>query len=251
STLGIDVVIAKGGPDANAYIYDPPDESFGDNDLMAPSNCGGGRQCGLSHISFCYDRATPTPTPTDTATPTNTPTDTATPTPTDTATPTPTDTATPTDTPTATPTPPMFEGCTPGFWKNHLDAWAATGYAPGDSFEAVFGVDAFAGSPTLLEVVTLGGGGLNALARHAVAALLNAAHPDVDPDPAYDTPAEVIAAFQSAYASGDYATTKNALAMSNESGCPLNSYYTAPVFARIVSVLQRLVQASKDLLSGN
>ena len=104
STLGIDLVLAKGGRDANAYIYDPPNESFGDTDLMAPANCGGGdRQCGLSHISFCYDEDEDTPTPTETNTPT--PTETNTPTPTETNTPTPTETSTPTATPTGTLTP--------------------------------------------------------------------------------------------------------------------------------------------------
>ena len=28
STLGMDAVIAKGGPNANAYVYDPPAESM-------------------------------------------------------------------------------------------------------------------------------------------------------------------------------------------------------------------------------
>ena len=112
STLGIDLVLAKGGRDANAYIYDPPNESFGDTDLMAPANCGGGdRQCGLSHISFCYDEDEDTPTPTETNTPT--PTETNTPTPTETNTPTPTETSTPTATPTDTATPTPTETNTP------------------------------------------------------------------------------------------------------------------------------------------
>ena len=68
----------------------------------------------------------------------------------------------------------------------------------------------------------LGGGGLNALARHAVAALLNAADPDVDPDPLFDTTAEVIAAFQDAFDSGDFQPTKNLFAASNEAGCPID-----------------------------
>jgi hypothetical protein len=58
----------------------------------------------LNHIgdrvgSDCREKATPTPTPTETETPT--PTDTATPSPTK----TPTETPTPTDTPTETPSP--------------------------------------------------------------------------------------------------------------------------------------------------
>ena len=55
STLGMDAVIAKGGPNANAYVYDPPAESFGDTGLHSPINPNNGQPFGLSHISFCYD----------------------------------------------------------------------------------------------------------------------------------------------------------------------------------------------------
>ena len=82
------------------------------------------------------------------------------------------------------------EGCTPGFWKQdqHFDSWV--GFAPTDSFEAVFGVDVTlrvggqgtVDDPTLLDALNATGGGVNALARHAVAALLNASNPDVDSD---------------------------------------------------------------------
>jgi hypothetical protein len=55
STLGIDAVIVKGGPDANLYVYDPPTESFGDAGLHSPINPSNGQPYGLSHIEFCYD----------------------------------------------------------------------------------------------------------------------------------------------------------------------------------------------------
>jgi hypothetical protein len=55
--------------------------------------------------------------------------------------------------------------------------------------------------------------------RHTVAALLNAASPDVDFDL---TVAEVIGAFQAAFDSGDFDTTKDLFAGLNEQGCPLN-----------------------------
>jgi len=112
-------------------------------------------------------------------------------------------------------------GCTPGYWKqdHHFDSWS--GYAPGDSFEAVFGRNV-PGNPTLLDALRSGGGGLNALMRHTVAALLNAASPEVDPVAAFNSTAEVIAAFQAAVDSGGYETTKNLFAASNEAGCPLN-----------------------------
>ncbi len=54
STFGVDAVIVKGGNNANLYAYDPPAESFGDNDLVSPNNASGG-PAGLSHIDFCFD----------------------------------------------------------------------------------------------------------------------------------------------------------------------------------------------------
>jgi hypothetical protein len=117
------------------------------------------------------------------------------------------------------PPPPGDEGCTPGYWKQsqHFDSWE--GYATGDDFDTVFGVDLFSPDITLLQALNLGGGGVNALARHAVAALLNAASSGVD---ASLTEAEVIQLVQDAETSGDFEAAKNTLAASNELGCPLN-----------------------------
>ena len=69
---------------------------------------------------------------------------------------------------------------------------------------------------TLGEAVQLQGGGLNALARHAVAALLNAASPDVDYDLTID---EIIDLVNDAIASGEYEDAKNILEAYNEQGC--------------------------------
>lgn len=118
-------------------------------------------------------------------------------------------------------TPPSGgEGCTPGYWRQeqHFDSW--TGYAPTDLFSSVF-ADAFPGQ-TLLDVVWARGGGLNALGRHAVAALLNTSSAGVE----YDyTAAEVIALFNEAYASGDrhvIENQKNVFDFLNNQGCGLN-----------------------------
>lgn len=54
STLGMDAVIVKGGNNANAYVYDPPAESFGDGGLHSPDNASG-NPAAISHIEFCYD----------------------------------------------------------------------------------------------------------------------------------------------------------------------------------------------------
>lgn len=119
------------------------------------------------------------------------------------------------------------QGCTPGYWRqeHHFDSW--TDYAPEDLFSDVFArvITVGAGgqdtidNPTLLEAVWATGGGVSALARHAVAALLNAASPDVDYPYSVD---EVIAMVQSAIDSGDFNATKDLFASANELGCPLN-----------------------------
>ena len=113
------------------------------------------------------------------------------------------------------------QGCTPGYWKqpHHFADWAAP-YAPTDLFSAYF-EDAF-GSKTLLEVLSQGGGGLNALGRHTVAALLNSANPEVN----YDiSTSGVITAFNDVYEGtrAEYNALKNEFAGFNEQGCPLNN----------------------------
>lgn len=120
------------------------------------------------------------------------------------------------------------EGCTPGYWKNHAGIYSHSkggqkkpsaweGYAPTDSYDATFGVTSSFGG-TLIDAANRGGGGENALGRHAVAALLNAANSGVS----YAfTEAQVIALVQAAYASGDFTGAKDQLATENEQGCPL------------------------------
>ena len=103
------------------------------------------------------------------------------------------------------------QGCTPGFWRNHLIHWGPTGYTPEMEFNSVFtGCDLVPDGATLGQVIdapqTYG-----ALAFHAVAALLNSTHPDVD----YEwTEAEV----KAAACAGD----KDALADANDAGCSLS-----------------------------
>lgn len=113
------------------------------------------------------------------------------------------------------PPPGGGEGCTPGYWKQdqHFDSWV--GYSPSDSFDAVFGVS-YGG--TLLDAANAGGGGANALARHAVAALLNSTS---SVDYFYST-AEVISIVQDAFNSGDYESAKDLFEFQNELGCPLD-----------------------------
>jgi hypothetical protein len=159
------------------------------------------------------------PPPTETETPPP-PTETETPPPpTETETPPPpTETETPPP-PTETPPPTGGEGCTPGYWRQeqHFDSWV--GYYPSNDFGFVFDVSPTFDPHSLLDAVWLGGAGESALARHAVAALLNASNPGVNY--AYSV-SQVIAMVQFAYESGAFEATKDLFAEQNEAGCPLN-----------------------------
>ncbi len=121
------------------------------------------------------------------------------------------------------------DGCTPGYWKNHLDSWEETAYEPEDIVSTVFsaagGLEA--GNATLEEALRFGGGGGIAgasriLLRAAVASLLNASHPDVSFG---RTAADVIDDVNDALASGHrrtMLTLATTLDNENNSGCPLN-----------------------------
>ena len=100
------------------------------------------------------------------------------------------------------------EGCSPGYWKKK--SWAGTGFTQGQTLESVFNVPDSLGldNVTLLEALETGGGGVEAFLRHAVAALLNAADPNVfyplELDPANPT-GEIIAVVNTALALNDAA----------------------------------------------
>ena len=135
-------------------------------------------------------------------------------------------TSTSTTTTTTTTTPEGGEGCTPGFWKGNAvnkgaSQWADP-YDPTDLVSSVFVAPKNIGSLTLLAGLQLGGGGVNALTRHAIAAVLSAAHPDID----YPlTVAEIVAAVNAAYASGDAGVIedlKNVLDTFNNLGCGIS-----------------------------
>ncbi|MFP3883779.1 MAG: hypothetical protein ACLFWH_15885, partial [Actinomycetota bacterium] len=105
TNLAVDIVVAKGGPNANLYRYEPA--VTGDNGLHSPLNDESGLWYGLSHISFCYSvKSTTTTTvePTTTTTVEPTTTTTVEPTTTTTVEPTTTTTVEPTTTTTVEPT---------------------------------------------------------------------------------------------------------------------------------------------------
>jgi hypothetical protein len=107
-------------------------------------------------------------------------------------------------------------GCSPGYWKNH-SGWPSP-YSPGMQFSSVFS-NAFPGK-TMQQVISQGGGGLNALGRQTVSALMNAASLGL----AFELSTnDVISRFNAAFASGVYEPTKNqfeALTDVNGRGCP-------------------------------
>jgi hypothetical protein len=109
------------------------------------------------------------------------------------------------------------DGCTPGYWKqpHHFDSWPAA-YAPGQYFDVVFGDGPHI---TLLQALKRNGGGENAFLRHATAALLNAASPEVIYPYSED---DVRALVEFAYTTGAFEDTKNLFATANEGWCPLN-----------------------------
>ncbi|MBC7080645.1 MAG: hypothetical protein H5T44_00095 [Thermoplasmatales archaeon] len=84
--------------------------------------------------------------------------------------------------------PEPYEGLSHGYWKNHIYSWID--YNPDDKINSIF--DRTASSPytnigelTLLQVLNYKGGddiqdAAGILLRQAVAALLNAAHPDIN-----------------------------------------------------------------------
>lgn len=131
------------------------------------------------------------------------------------------------------------DGCTPGYWKQeqHWGSWAVpldTKY--GDVFEACWDADANSGagdyayyelqkpesgnlcSLTLLDGLSLRGGGVNAMARHAAAAYLNAASPDVE---YYWTAGEIEDLVNEALTVGGIEDVHGQLADMNERYCPL------------------------------
>jgi hypothetical protein len=113
------------------------------------------------------------------------------------------------------------QGCSPGYWKTH-SAWPAP-YTPSTLFVTVFGENAFP-DLTLQQVLATGGGGLNALGRQTVSALLNAQSTGVNFEL---SAAEVVGQFQAAFpgSSASYTVLKNsyeALTDVNGRVCPLN-----------------------------
>ena len=121
-------------------------------------------------------------------------------------------------------TPECFDGCTIGYWKNHTNRWC-----PSYSASTLYG-SVFTSAPnglankTLLQVLNLGGGGVNNLGRQSVAALLNICHPDVNYPTPYITIQSLVNAVNAAFqvgGNGPAGALASQLDALNNTGCPL------------------------------
>jgi hypothetical protein len=122
-------------------------------------------------------------------------------------------------------------GCTPGYWKQeqHFDSWptftgdeAQFSLTPDMTLTEAFGLlDRWdSDNITLFEALNLEGGGLNALLRHMVAALLNATI-EIYPI-TWESLREMIYAAHAANTPKAIEDLKNILERNNERRCPLN-----------------------------
>jgi hypothetical protein len=128
------------------------------------------------------------------------------------------------------PPPSEKQGCSPGYWKNHTGSWTATGYTTFQSVQSAFSAASgypSLGTATLLDSLSFQGGpDLNGasgnLLRAATAALLNAAHPQIDFP---RSEAEVVNDVNAALTSRNRDTIlalASALDADNNLVCPLN-----------------------------
>ncbi|HXE74859.1 MAG TPA: hypothetical protein VNN18_04375 [Candidatus Xenobia bacterium] len=123
------------------------------------------------------------------------------------------------------------QGCSHGYWKNKVLSWP-DGYETTNTISSLFTIPASM-DPSLGDITLLGamqftgpGNTLNDAARilfqQAVAAVLNAEHPDVEYPMTKD---EIVTAVDAALASGDrdaILALKDQLDAYNNLGCPLN-----------------------------
>lgn len=112
------------------------------------------------------------------------------------------------------------QGLTPGYWKNHVEVWDDAGWTangktltPSLGFESLFGIGNFTfrdegadGILSLQEALGNRGGGADALARSATAAILNASESS---NPYFLWREEIVSAVQETFG-GAGGTTYNA-----------------------------------------
>jgi hypothetical protein len=125
-----------------------------------------------------------------------------------------------------------FQGCTPGYWKNHNNPTVWITYLSSQTVKSVFSAAGVApystlGDKSLLQALSFKGGSTipqaaEILLRAAVSAILNASNPSVNyPRSAADIIAEVNGALNS-QTRDTILTLAAALDVDNNLGCPLN-----------------------------
>jgi len=103
-------------------------------------------------------------------------------------------------------------GCSPGFWKNHLDQWRPQNNL---GFDALFGINYIPnGDLRIAEAISLNG---EPFVFHAIAAYLNSIYLPGFP---YTT-AQVITIVQNGFNSGTTQQAQNFLSSANSLNCPL------------------------------
>ena len=139
------------------------------------------------------------------------------------------------------------EGLTPGFWKANAENWDAGAWwleSPEDDFNDVFGTDVelrlakgnaetpkgTSSDPTLYGALGARGGGDDALARHCVAAKLNAENPDVNYPWDKDTVIGICGAVLNGGNPDGWTvdTLKDQLDAWNNSGADISQHWTEP-----------------------
>jgi hypothetical protein len=144
------------------------------------------------------------------------------------------------DTNSATCQVPGNQGCTPGFWKNNARNWGANawgcGLSPDMPISYIFWLNeplvirgngkSTITDPTLLEALDANGGGVNAMIRHGIAAILNACSPCVTY--AINDPIQIVYMIEDTLNGVPGAYTVDELhymfAGYNEAGCPVNQH---------------------------
>lgn len=133
-----------------------------------------------------------------------------------------------TDTPPEEPPEKLLEGCTPGYWKNHVDAWVT--FSPDQPVYDIFAIPSWlwplvSGDTALYLLNYKGGpgdyGAARILLRHAMAAMLNATHPDVSYPALTTGNVQDLVADALAEDREVMLQEKAVLEFLNEAGCPL------------------------------
>ena len=127
------------------------------------------------------------------------------------------------------------QGCTPGYWKNHPQAWPFTPFMPSDPISSVFTIPECLAdcSPDLASTSLIkgldfnGGGGIcgsaRILLRAAIASALNASHPSVAYPRTLESILEDTDAALAECSRDPMLDLGAALDSDNNRGCPLNN----------------------------